>query len=805
MQYRIIRTGEEPDSFEHALFGGGRQKGVQNKNHKYLARAWWKNKWRYAYTEAEVRALQMLGKAKQTANDVKEKAQSTAEKAKSVATGQYSKDIEKKASTAKQNIARASEEKSKAQSQAKAASVRQDKYSGGLYPAFKGGKEKAANASNAQARAEKNAADAEKSRQKYQAELASAARERESTAYKVSEGINNAKDKASETASKVSNAAKSTVNVGKDIVSSFSDAAKDKAKEISEAWKDDGPRKVADAARDVSSQIGKSVKTAAEAATGKYSKDVDSRLSKANENYNRASEDLEKQRQLRDAAGKRRSSGNENANAAYERASNNAKEAERKAASSKFEQLAIQKEQKSTAYKVSEGVNNAKDKVSETAKKAGDAAKSVADKGKAKVDELFSGIKKTDNQSETVTRSSDSEVTRGRKYEGTGHKAEARKEEGGVAGGPVSGNTNMQGRGEEKKTSLKEKASDLAKKASDVADAVKLGAHLTKKNVENYLNDDNGKVVTDTAGKSTLKGQKVTTSYSEGDSLLSKSTLTKKKNEDGTVEYEHHTEYGKIAQATKKGKEAVENLFSKNKTQKTYEPKELKEQGYSWLYFKNSEGSSNKSLSETMEKGKSKAQEVLNKVSNTAKAAAAKAYDKVTDDIEKVRESDAMAYANKAAEKVKEKVSDAKDVIYDKAVDATASAQHVAEATKAKVKYGSDSLQYKEARAHVDYDKTVNALAKARDKYGVDSPQYRQAVANEAKAREEWQGAREQNLYKNNKEYRTYSDRASYLGSYLDNWDKKGGPQTAEGKANYQKMLNELRGLENKLDTMKRG
>lgn len=62
MEYRVIRTGQSDDHIEHALFGGGRQKGAQNKDHKYLARAWWQNKWRYAYTQAEVRALQMLGK-----------------------------------------------------------------------------------------------------------------------------------------------------------------------------------------------------------------------------------------------------------------------------------------------------------------------------------------------------------------------------------------------------------------------------------------------------------------------------------------------------------------------------------------------------------------------------------------------------------------------------------------------------------------------------------------------------------------------------------------------------------------------
>ena len=63
---------------------------------------------------------------------------------------------------------------------------------------------------------------------------------------------------------------------------------------------------------------------------------------------------------------------------------------------------------------------------------------------------------------------------------------------------------------------------------------------------------------------------------------------------------------------------------------------------------------------------------------------------------------------------------------------------------------------------------------------------------------------KEQNLYKYDKQYREDSDRASYLGSYLDNWDKNGGPKTAEGRANYQKMLRELNALEARLDAKRK-
>ena len=63
---------------------------------------------------------------------------------------------------------------------------------------------------------------------------------------------------------------------------------------------------------------------------------------------------------------------------------------------------------------------------------------------------------------------------------------------------------------------------------------------------------------------------------------------------------------------------------------------------------------------------------------------------------------------------------------------------------------------------------------------------------------------KEQNLYKYDKSYREASDRASYLGSYLDNWDKNGGPKTAEGRANYQRMLRELNALEAQLNAKRK-
>lgn len=790
MEYRVIRTGQSDDHFEHALFGGGRQKGAQNKNHKYLARAWWQNKWRYAYTQAEVIALQNLGKARQAAKDVGDKAKAAASTVKSVATGNYAKSIDS----------------GKAQSQA------------------------AAN------RAENRM-------------------------------ISQANKKNYDAAQRAQNAA------------------------------------------------------------NKHSNDV----------------------------------------ANYE------------------------KKQQSAVYKVSKAAGN-----------AGAAIKNATSKGKSKANEIAAKVTSTvNNIANTPNRNTATTSTNGRKYTGTGKKAEARKDEGGVSGGPVN-NSDMSNRPQ-----TKDKKQSLGEKASAIAGAVKTGAYITKKNVENYLDNNNNKTITDTAGKSTLHGRKVTTSYSEGDSLLSKSELKKKTNADGTVEYEHHTEYGKIAQAAKKGKEAIDSLLNQNKTQPkaSSTTSELKPEGFSWhLYSKNS---NDKSVSEALNKGKSAAEKVLNKVKDTAskvsedarnsaagryvtnavearkaekerdaataagdrkaaidaenrrenarvqqnkaandikedvrdaaenaknavKETGAKVSDKVKETADNVKdkagdlralssykkeyedtakalreyqsspnyqrgskEEERLQRANEVARKaynemrkrtgvetiankvsdvksnvsnavdkaadtisdkagrvqkdlglygkdlataaksasekgraaaekmlnkasnaaksaaekvanseVGQKVSDTAEKVSDKIDDVKTSVQHKSYANEMKRKYGADSLHYKDAQALVEHDKAANELEKARDKYGVNSSEYKAAMAKEQRARDAMDEAHEQNLYENHPRYKQAADRASEIGAYLDNMDARGGPQTAEGKANYRKMQQELSRLEAELERM---
>lgn len=622
MEYRIIRTGEEPDSFEHALFGGGRQKGVQNKNHKYLARAWWRNKWRYAYTEAEVRALQMLGKGKNGG----------------LADQKKLNDAKRDAKEAKKQM----EKTDKAM--AKSVNNAIDKAKGTANVATGQAKKVANQVSNA---VQKTAYDTKKNATK--------------TANKV---INDVMDKAKGTANVISGRAKQTADNASNAIQKTAYKVQRSAKEALDDVKSGTAGK----------QLGIKAQTAA---------------------------------------------------------------------------------------------NNLKEDAPKAASKAVSSIKSATEKGKAKASELLSSAS---NKGKQALSSAKDAATKGKA------KAESMLESTSAA--------------------VKQKIKDEKDYRSRHTHSVVNPIDTAKENIELAKN----------AAKSAVKTvadipKNVRDAVNEKRNYHNKVDAQYKSASD---EYEerrgiHTSNYDKYwdSESTEAQKKVADKALNDNwkpmldsARKKSAADQKREDKAYA--------------DSEELDRKLTKAENAVKDTKAKIKNAASKVYDKVTDDIEKVRESDAMAYANKAAEKVKDKVSDTAEKVTDKVTDATANARHIADANKAKAKYGTDSLQYKEAKAHVDYDKTVDELAKARKKYGVDSTQYKQAAAAESKARETWQDAREQNLYKNNKEYRTYSDRASYLGSYLDNWDAKGGPQTTEGKANYQKMLRELNALENKLDNLRR-
>lgn len=67
--YGVVREGQD-DHLEH-LFGFGKKKGSQKKNHKYLARIQSGKGWRYIYDAAELAAYKAGGAAKAVGNTAK--------------------------------------------------------------------------------------------------------------------------------------------------------------------------------------------------------------------------------------------------------------------------------------------------------------------------------------------------------------------------------------------------------------------------------------------------------------------------------------------------------------------------------------------------------------------------------------------------------------------------------------------------------------------------------------------------------------------------------------------------------------
>lgn len=104
MEYRVIRHDDylahrheagagTAGSSSLANKGKGRKKGFQLDEHLYKARAWIGGKWRYAYTNAQLAAMNAWGKGRQAARDVKKAASNAYGEAKKVASGKYAEDV----------------------------------------------------------------------------------------------------------------------------------------------------------------------------------------------------------------------------------------------------------------------------------------------------------------------------------------------------------------------------------------------------------------------------------------------------------------------------------------------------------------------------------------------------------------------------------------------------------------------------------------------------------------------------------------------------------------------------------------
>ncbi len=251
----------------------------------------------------------------------------------------------------------------------------------------------------------------------------------------------------------------------------------------------------------------------------------------------------------------------------------------------------------------------------------------------------------------------------------------------------------------------------------------------------------------------------------------------------------------------------AENRLERAETQRNRAANDVK------TSVSNAASSAKSAASSAADKGKAAAEKLLNKASSAAKSASEKVTEtakntssKISDAAERVADK-ASSAAKSAADKVAnseagQKVSDAAERVADKVSDVKTNAEHKVYAAEMKRKYGADSLHYQDAQALLEHDKAADELAKARKTYGTDSSEYKAAMKKEQAAKDKMDEVHEQNLYANNAQYKKASDRADYLGSYIDQWDANGGPKTAEGKANYRKMQQELNQLENKLERL---
>lgn len=91
--YAVVREGQD-DHLEH-LFGFGKKKGSQKKNHKYLARIQSGKGWRYIYDAAELAAYKAGGAVKKAGNAIGKTADSAYARVQS-ATNSKVREAEKK-------------------------------------------------------------------------------------------------------------------------------------------------------------------------------------------------------------------------------------------------------------------------------------------------------------------------------------------------------------------------------------------------------------------------------------------------------------------------------------------------------------------------------------------------------------------------------------------------------------------------------------------------------------------------------------------------------------------------------------
>ena len=788
MEYRVIRTGQSDDHFEHALFGGGRQKGAQNKNHKYLARAWWQNKWRYAYTQAEVAALQNLGKARQAAKDVGDKAKAGAAKVtktvSDVASGKYARDVDSRAD----RYAESAAQRSAASKRQSASGREQQEMYRTANKVAEYNEEKANKFTNkltGKSKMYKEAATSDRNAAKTAAaegsRLISMSRENSAAARSDAKKAAEAEAEKNTAAYKISKAAGNASRAARDASDRVSDTARDVGNRVSNA-----ARSAADSVRN--SSAGRYVSNAAEARRAERERD------EATASGNRqAAIDAENRR--------------ENAETQRRNAASDAKNAI----------TSVAERGKAAAERVAKNARNA---VKETGANISNAAKKVADvttgnysknveSQLVKERETAKRAQEDINKQHRMESNAQKRKMNNEQFSSISNKAKERANNAAAAeeraGANADAGWNTKFKAEQRARELENERDSAAYKVSETINNAKSASEKGKAAVEKLLNKASNAArgaankVSDAVNDidTAVYNAKVDAHNKKAAKNMMPSYKEKYDNARETLA-DTADKYGVGSQEYNQAKSSLDRaandlMSNARKAGKADEGlTQLRENNdkYDLLGRRKDETNSVSSKSES-EKGKAAVERILNRASSAAREAGSRVSSAAKSAAERVANTETGKKVSAAAERVADRVSDIKE-----------SAEHKAYASEMKRKYGADSLHYKDAQALLDHDKAVDDLAKARDKYGVNSSEYKAAMRKEQSTRDAMDEVHEQNLYANNAQYKKISDQASALGSYIDNMDARGGPQTAEGKANYRKAVQDLERLEAQLERM---
>lgn len=753
MEYRVIRSEDRSDAaIEHALFGG-RQKGAQNKNHKYIARAWLEGKWRYAYTQAELKILQNWGKNRG-----------------SLAGKQKENQLKREAKAAQKQVTKAEKDAKKvAQDTKKAASNAVTKAKGTANVLAGNARKAADTVSN---KAGKAVYDTKKAAKELGEDLRSGVTAKQAK-IKAETALNDAKnlpkwakEDATKAANKVKEAASSAEAKGKQLLDKVTSKAKTTAKNVSDKAKETA-KNVSDKAKDAKN----------------YAATVDEKKRKAENDMTQATQDIYNARKQKSEALSKSDeaalNGNKKEAIDQQNKADAASRDERGAKagfdSAKKQREEATKEQNSLRYKMSDLLSNGsksktaqagKDKADKLINDAKSATKEAADKGKSVAAKLAVGASKAKDNAEEKLDSAKNKV------EQTVNKARNK-----ALDAVDQAKTNAEERSLHREAEKEYNKEMARRKISESKDKAEEAIDSVKNKVEQTVNKVRNKAL-DAADEAKIKAE--TKALEKEADKAYKEEIAKRES----------AKESSTSKAEAKGKELLDKIRNKaneikNKiTDSVNKAKEdSKEEELNTAPAKEKAGVNQKREDREEAGVNEKREELQTRLSNEEKGS--------------------PKNKNQSYENV-EKMG--VDIVRGKYT-------HVGHDEQVR-RMVEDGHKKEDAELYATYAEARHRLHRAltEDEYKEFLDDYNQkhggAVAKSKKdrtmARATVDDATEQKLYSDNPTYRKVSDQASSLGSYIDNMDANGGPKTPEARAKYNRAKRDLKTLENRIDSMRR-